>query len=143
LKPALALGVVVAVVAIGGITLLLVRWVARRPKTLAPVVEPRQPPDLAGAGAIIESDPVSAYRTLSAAVRRHLADIYGFPAGSLTARELERRMEREGVDRWQARLVGGLLENCDAVVYAGYRPAVERRHADLTMALEIVEAGAG
>jgi hypothetical protein len=37
--------------------------------------------------------------------------------------------------------VGGLLEECDAVVYAGYRPASERRLADLNMAREILEAG--
>ena len=35
--------------------------------------------------------------------------------------------------------VGGLLEECDSVIYAGYRPAAERRQADLTMAREIVE----
>jgi hypothetical protein len=98
-------------------------------------------PDLSYAAALLESDPVTAYRTLSSAVRRHLGDQYGFPAIALTARELERRMEAEGVGRWEARLVGGLLENCDAVVYAGYRPASERRRADLTMAEEIVGAG--
>ena len=142
LKPAIALGVLAAVLLLAGLTYLAVRWIARRPRKPAPAAAPRPRPDLAGAGAVLESDPVSAYRTLSAAVRRHLADTYGFPAVALTARELERRMEAEGVDRWQARLVGGLLENCDAVVYAGYRPATERRQADLTMALEIVEAGA-
>jgi hypothetical protein len=51
-------------------------------------------------------------------------------------------METSGADRFAARLVGGLLEECDSVVYAGYRPAAERRRADLTMAREIVE-GAG
>ena len=49
-------------------------------------------------------------------------------------------MEASGVDRWQTRLVGGFLEECDAVVYAGYLPAAERRQADLTMAREIVES---
>ncbi len=142
LKPAIGLGIVTAVTLFAALTYLVVRWVARRPRKPAPADGPRPRPDLAGAGAILESDPVGAYRTLSAAVRRHLADTYGFPAVALTARELVRRMEAEGVDRWQARLVGGLLENCDAVVYAGYRPANERRQADLTMALEIVEAGA-
>ena len=95
-----------------------------------------------GAGALLDSDPVAAYRALAFAVRRHLAEQYGFPARALTASELERRMEAEGLDRWQARLVAGLLENCDAVVYAGYRPAPERRRHDLTMAREIVEAPA-
>jgi hypothetical protein len=51
-------------------------------------------------------------------------------------------MEAAGVDRWQARLVRGLLENCDAVVYSGYLPALDRRHADLNIAREIVEGTA-
>jgi hypothetical protein len=48
-------------------------------------------------------------------------------------------MSRRGHDRWQARLVGGLLSQCDAVVYAHYRPAGGRADADLTAAYEIVE----
>ena len=97
------------------------------------------PPTLTGAEGLIDSDPVGAYRTLSSVVRGALGSKYGFPASSLTTPELKRRMESAGVDRWQARLVGGLLEECDAVVYAGYRPAGERRNADLNMAREIVE----
>jgi hypothetical protein len=86
------------------------------------------------------TDPVAAYRAMALLVRESLASRYGFPARALTTRELARRMEAEGVDRWQARLVGGLLEECDAVVYAGYRPALERRSADLTMAMQVLEA---
>jgi hypothetical protein len=48
-------------------------------------------------------------------------------------------MIRLGVDRWQVRVAGGLLAQCDAVVYARYRPAAERADADLTAAYEIVE----
>ncbi|MEX0783165.1 MAG: hypothetical protein WD557_10975 [Dehalococcoidia bacterium] len=142
LKPLIGLGAVAGLLLLVALTWLTVRAILRRPRRLALPDPYRAPPDLAGADAILDSDPVGAYRTLAAAVRRHLSDRYGFPAVALTARELERRMEAEGVDRWEARLVGGLLENCDAVVYAGYRPAFERRQADLTMAREIVEAGA-
>jgi hypothetical protein len=67
---------------------------------------------------------------------------YGVPATALTTSELRARIESSGADRFQARLVGGFLEECDSVVYAGYRPASERRRADLTMAREIVEAHA-
>ena len=88
----------------------------------------------------METDPVSAYRKLASAVRGVLSDRYGFAAFALTTGELQGRMEARGIDRWQARLVGGLLQNCDAVVYAGYLPAGERRQADLTMAREIIEA---
>lgn len=142
MRPLIALGAVLGVVLLGVLTWLMVRLVARRPRREAtPALGPARP-DLSTADALLDSDPVAAYRTLAAAVRRHLAERYGFPAVALTARELEKRMETVGVDRWEARLVGGLLENCDAVVYAGYRPAFERRQADLTMAREIVEAGA-
>ncbi len=48
-------------------------------------------------------------------------------------------MLKRGLDRWQVRVASGLLEQCDAVVYAQYRPAPERADADLTAAYEIVE----
>ncbi|MDZ7727711.1 MAG: hypothetical protein U5Q44_05650 [Dehalococcoidia bacterium] len=61
------------------------------------------------------------------------------PALALTTTELARRMQQEQLDRWQTRLVAGLLENCDLVVYGGFRPPEERRSADLGMAQEIME----
>ncbi len=140
LRPAIALGVVVGLFVVAGGLFLAARALSRRPKR-APFEAPQvaQPPTLTGAEGMIDSDPVGAYRTLSYVVRSALGSKYGFPASSLTTPELKRRMESAGVDRWQARLVGGLLEECDAVVYAGYRPAGERRNADLNMAREIVE----
>ena len=140
LRPAIALGAVVALFAVAAALFFVARRVARRPRRQ--VVEPQPvllPPTLTGAEGLIEHDPVGAYRTLSSVVRGALGSKYGFPATSLTTPELKRRMEAAGVDRWQARLVGGLLDECDAVVYAGYRPAGERRDADLNMAREIVE----
>ena len=47
-------------------------------------------------------------------------------------------MSAAGVDGWEERMARELLRECDAVVYAGYRPAVERRVADLRIAREIV-----
>ncbi|MGE5595616.1 MAG: hypothetical protein ACM3S1_06215, partial [Hyphomicrobiales bacterium] len=93
---------------------------------------------LDGVATLLHADPVAAYRSLAALVRGFIAERYGFPAHALTTGELQQRMEAQGVDRWQARLVGGLLEECDSVVYAGYRPAPERREADLTVAQEIL-----
>jgi hypothetical protein len=115
----------------------------RRPRRAAarPAVA-RELPGLQTAEAVIDSDPVSAYRVMSSVVKTELARRYNLRATALTSNELRRRLEDRGVDRWQARLVGGLLEECDAVIYAGYRPAAERRQADLTMAREIVEVGA-
>ncbi len=79
------------------------------------------------------------YSTLSTTVRTYLTDRFGFPAFALTTTELQERMVSQGMDRWQARLVAGLLNQCDAVVFAQYRPAPDRADADLTAAYEIVE----
>lgn len=79
------------------------------------------------------------YRLLAACVRRYLTERFGFQALALTTGELEQEMEARGVGRWAARLVTGLLSECDAVVYALYRPAPTRSEADNAMAYEIVE----
>lgn len=79
------------------------------------------------------------YGTIAAVVRRYLSERAGFNAYALTTEELERRMTANGVDRWQARLVGGLLERCDAAVYAHRFPDPASADHDLTVAYEIVE----
>ena len=79
------------------------------------------------------------YATVAVTVRNYLTERFAFPAFALTTAELQARMVRAGMDRWQARLVAGLLNQCDAVVFAQYRPAPERADADLTAAYEIVE----
>jgi hypothetical protein len=143
LRPAIVGGVFAATFLLVLGLFLAVRAIARRlRRALPPEVAPGPARGLGGAEALLADDPVGAYRRLATAVRTVLSERYGFPASALTTGELQRRMEAEGVDRWQARLVSGLLEECDAVVYAGYRPAFERREADLTMAREIVEASA-
>lgn len=140
LRPAVALGVVILVALAVWAALALTR---RLRQTLAQR-EPRPiPVDAAPSGLddlepLLDRDPVAGYRTLAALVRGVIAREYGFPATALTTKEISRRMEGSGANRFQARLVRGFLENCDAVVYAGYRPAGERRRADLTMAREIV-----
>lgn len=143
LRPALVLGAAAAVALFATGSWLLARRWARRPRrrpALAPAVP--ETPGLETAETVIDSDPVSAYRVMSLVVKTELARRYGLRATALTSTELRRRLEECGVDRWQARLVGGLLDECDAVIYAGYRPAAERRQADLTMAREIVEVEA-
>ncbi len=139
LRPAIA----AAFLAGALVVLLFLRWLwprvqdaLRRPE---PAPGPAPQAELSHAESLIQTDPVRAYRLLAATIRAVLGDRYALPARALTTRELERRMGSAGVDRGQARLVGGLLEECDAVVYAGYRPAAERREADLTVAREIVE----
>lgn len=95
--------------------------------------------DLAGMTLV---DPVAFeqyYGAIAAVVRRYLSERIGFNAHALTTDELERRMTANGVDRWQARLVGGLLERCDTAVYAHRFPDPASADHDLTVAYEIVE----
>jgi hypothetical protein len=112
---------------------------ARRPRRTIESPEERRVPSLPDPEQLMAGDPVAGYRTIATTVRFTLGERYGIPAPALTTRELQRRMEAAGIDRWQARLAAGLLEECDAVVYAGYRPATERRLADLNMARELVD----
>jgi hypothetical protein len=97
---------------------------------------------------IVEMDLVSQgrykeyYGRIGNCIRRYITERYGFAAVALTTGELEAQMVRLGLNRWQARLAGGLLSECDEVVYARYVPALPRTEATLTMAYEITEMGA-
>ncbi len=79
------------------------------------------------------------YGQLSSITRGYLEERFDFRATALTRRELERRMAAEGLDRWQTRLVAGLLERCDAAVYARVYPPLASADHDLTVAYEIIE----
>ena len=140
LWPGIALGALVAIVMAGIATVLATRWWRNRPVESS--VEPEPPPahdDLfATAEGLLETDATGAYRAIASVVRQVLGERYEFPARSLTTAELETRMSAAGVDGWEERMARELLRECDAVVYAGYRPAVERRVADLRVAREIV-----
>ena len=141
LWPAIALGGLVAVVLAAIAAVLARRWWRSRPVDPGEVAPPEPPPApnvLASAEALLETDAAGAYRAISSAVRHVLGERYEFPAQSLTAAELETRMADAGVDGWEERMARELLRECDAVVYAGYRPVVERRVADLRIAREII-----
>lgn len=84
-------------------------------------------------------DVAAYYSAIAATVRRYLSERYAFPAYAMTRRELQRHMSRSGLDRWPARLTGNLLEQSDAVQFAGFAPAAERADADLTAAYEIID----
>jgi hypothetical protein len=93
----------------------------------------------AAAGLFRAGDYAAGYARIASTLRAYLSERFAFPAFALTTAELASRMRDRDLDRWQARLVSGLLEQCDAVVYAGYRPAPERAERDITSAYEIVE----
>lgn len=138
-RPAMVAGAALALLLLLTLLLALGRrlWLRSRRASVALEGQPI-PATLAGPASLLYTDPVAAYRGLAAIVRSVIGDRYALPAPALTSRELERRMEAHGIDRFQARLVGGFLQECDAVVYGGYRPATERREAHMTMAREIV-----
>lgn len=144
-RPAL-LATAVAV-ALAGATLVAMR---RRRRHVEPEL-PERPPETAESGARERLDGVAGARLLPAGqydryygeishtVRSYLEQRFRFRATALTAAELERRMTNQGVERWQARLVSGLLERCDAAVYARVYPDAASADHDLTVAYEIVE----
>jgi hypothetical protein len=94
---------------------------------------------IAGLGLPGRGEHKAYYGLIGACVRRYLAGRYDFPALAMTTAELEGQMAEQGVGRWQARLVAGLLAQCDSVRYAQYVPATARAEADLTAAYEIIE----
>jgi hypothetical protein len=95
--------------------------------------------EAAGVAFARDRDFVQYYGTIAVTMRNYLTERYGFHAFALTTVELRNEMSRRGIDRWQARLVDGLLTQCDSAVYARYMPALERADLDLTAAYEIVE----
>ncbi len=136
-RPAAAAGAALAASALAAIAWRAFSATKRR--LPAPEAAPPSPlPTMDELAEAVETDPVAGYRRVAAAIRTALAERYRIPAASLTAGELRRRLEERG-ERWVARLAAGLLEECDAVVYGGYRPAPERRQADLAMASELLQ----
>jgi hypothetical protein len=141
------------VVMMAGLTVfgywLIRRTIAVQPPPLRPAVVPPPLPtaadiariqldDLSASG-LVSSDPAEYYTRLAAITREYLSERFGFAAYAMTRREMEREMRRHGIDRWPSRVTANLLEQCDAVEFAQFRPAAERRAHDLDAAYEIVE----
>lgn len=106
---------------------------------LDPVTQVRQ--DLSETAAlplITRQDYVLYYTRISASIRTYLDAQLGFDAMASTTREIRRTMERKETDRWQARIVTGLLEECDSVKWASYLPDPARAARAISMAMEIV-----
>lgn len=95
--------------------------------------------EMAAAEPLARHDYDEYYGTISTVVRDYLQQRFEFGARALTTPELQRRMVGRGVERWQARLVGGLLDRCDSAVYAGRHPDPASADHDLTVAFEIIE----
>ena len=146
LRPALAGGaaLVVAALALLAVRRLRRRAVAPPPAPAAPGLEPelearRRLEEIAAGGAIAAREYEAFYGAIALVMRRYLEARFAFPATALATPELDGRMAAAGVGRWQSRLAGGLLDRCDAAVYAGSAPDPASADHDLTVAFEIVE----
>jgi hypothetical protein len=141
---AIVVGAVAAAVLLLALAWWLLRRYLRRPRVA--VMPAPIPAEVLARGALDELSALepgqetlpSVYARIATVVRRYLGAEYRFPAASLTSRELQSQMVERGVPRWQARMATSLLAECDAVAYAGYRPAAARLKADLDMAYQIV-----
>lgn len=132
--------------ALAVVLLLLLRALRSKPATapepavnMGPEDRARAALEAIGAAFNRDRDFVAYYGGLATTTRTYLTERFQFPAYALTTIELAQAMNLQGIDRWQARLVNGLLTQCDAAVYARYTPAMERADHDLTAAFEIVE----
>ena len=146
LRPAIAGGVAAAVLLFAA----LVVWRRRRRQpepVAAPVVVATGPEadarraleEIASSGLLQAGDFGAFYGTIAVVMRRYLEARFVFPATALTTSELDARMDDHGIARWQSRLAEGLLNRCDAAVYAGYEPDPVAADHDLTVAFEIIE----
>ncbi|MCC6236288.1 MAG: hypothetical protein IT299_01790 [Dehalococcoidia bacterium] len=146
-QPAIYAAVGVLVVAVGSALVLQVRRRLAHRASTAPLPLPataedearRQLDAIRARDLLTVPDLETFYGQLSSITRGYLEERFDFRATALTRRELERRMAAEGLDRWQTRLVAGLLERCDAAVYARVYPPLASADHDLTVAYEIVE----
>ncbi|MXZ63831.1 MAG: hypothetical protein F4Y98_09685 [Chloroflexi bacterium] len=145
-RPAIAGGAVAAVLLVAALAVWLRR--RRRPEPVtAPVVVAAGPEadarraleELASSGILQAGDFGTFYGTIAVVMRRYLEARFVFPATALTTSELDARMDDQGIERWQSRLAEGLLNRCDAAVYAGYTPDPVAADHDLTVAFEIIE----
>ena len=76
--------------------------------------------------------------TITQSLRDYFTDVYRLPANGLTTSELPDRLLQAGADSGTATLVRRLFDECDAVAYAGVRPAPGRLTGYLELAHSIV-----
>ncbi len=124
-----------------GVFLLMRRALAIRPPRFTPAPEPPEQAAIRRLESLRRSgddDVPTLYGSLSAVVRQYLEQRFGLPATALTPSEMGRALAAAASDPWPARLAENLLRQCDAVRFAGYRPAAARLERDLASAYEIV-----
>ena len=93
---------------------------------------------IAAAGLLERGELDQYYARIAGCLRSYLSQRFDVPVAAMTPTELEHRLEEAAVDRWPARLSVNLLQQCEDVRFAHYRPARERAEADLSAAHELV-----
>ena len=83
------------------------------------------------------------YRRIGESLRGYIARRFDVPAGAMTPRELQERLETTSMGKLAVRQAVVTLEQCQSVQFAGYVPARERAEADLVAAVEIVRLTSG
>lgn len=130
-----------------GLSMLLYRRWRRRAEGVAAPAAPLHPAEAARQELaqvanldLLQWDGYPAYYSLiSTTVRRYLDARLGLYALGSTTQELRATMEARGLDRWQARVITGLLEECDAAKWAHYHPAEARAQRAITLAFEVID----
>tara|TARA_Y100000758_G_scaffold68195_1_gene44614 strand:- start:138 stop:1061 length:924 start_codon:yes stop_codon:yes gene_type:complete len=139
-SPALVPFVIGCAVAILGIIFGIARFAYfRNLKSSSASQSPVIKPPVALDNALLEGDVVEAYRLIAFSIREFLQNNFDLPASALTTAELGDALQRAGVNADLSRLSRDLLRECDAVIYAGYRPATGRRNADFQLAKTVLE----
>ena len=121
------------------------RWtrVLRRPFFLIagigdPEEEARQELDrIAKRDLVTQRDYTGYYGGISTCIRGYLDNRFDLDAMASTTREVRSTMGARGLDPWQARVIAGLLEECDVAKWAHYQPGPVRADRAITIAYEI------
>ena len=94
--------------------------------------------DLEEAGLLDSGEQIEYYTRLGERLRHYLSRRFDVPASAMTPIEIEKQLDATAMNKLAVRQAVSTLEQCQAVQFAGYRPARERAEADLAGAREIV-----
>lgn len=93
---------------------------------------------IARAGLLDRGELTEYYRRIAACLRTYLTQRFAISAVAMTPQELQERLGALDVHQLPVRLAVNVLEQCQAVQFAGYEPARERAETVLSSAAEVV-----
>ena len=139
--------VMLALATIGLLMIAILRLLAYQPPRVLRPAPPARP-EVAARTALARlarreirtaADMQDYFTGISLTIRTYLDQRFRLDAAASTTAELRRVLIERELDPWQARIITGLLEECDASKWAHYQPDKARAARALTMALEIVD----